>query len=654
MAVEAFVWRTYEQTLPADAVELDIAGHRAAQYWILKPSDRNNRFWFSCMIAFDTSYGVLQQSLFYAPVYSADDVDCMQTNLSGPGNWCRSTSSRPARDVGNVQGVAPRMNAKRVASLALGRLLKLPPPTTGFSVLRGLRVPMRDGVDLVADHYAPQTAAPAGTLLVRGPYGRAFPFSSLFGAVYAARGYHVVIQSVRGTFGSGGEFTPMIHEVADGADTVDWLRHQAWFTGSFATIGLSYLGFTQWALLMDPPPEMAAAVIIVGPHDFSQSAWGTGSFTINDFLGWSDMMSHQEDANRLLGALQQGRARQRVARTVNQVPVGASGRTLLGTGAPWWESWVEHPDREDPFWAPLRLTDALDRVDVPVLLFSGWQDLFLEQTLAQFGHLRGRNVTTALTVGPWTHKHLMTKGAPTVIRESLSWLDAHLGGKPVAPRSPVRAYVGKDDWLDLPTWPPAMTEHVLYLQPAHRLSTDPPDGSAPPSTFTFDPADPTPTIGGRLLSPEGGYRDDTRLAVRPDIVDFTGDPLTADLYVIGNPVIELSHSCDNPHNDVFVRLSEVDAKGRSTNVSDGFVRLTADSGVVRLELDAVAHRFPAGSRLRVMVAGGSHPRFVRNLGTGEPPISGTEMKPATHSVHHGSGGLSRLVLPAGPKPPSAD
>jgi hypothetical protein len=81
MTVEAFVWRTYEATLPADAVELDIQGHRAAQYWIIKPSDRNNRFFFSCMIAFKTSYGVIQQALFYAPVYSADDVDCMQTNL---------------------------------------------------------------------------------------------------------------------------------------------------------------------------------------------------------------------------------------------------------------------------------------------------------------------------------------------------------------------------------------------------------------------------------------------------------------------------------------------------------------------------------------------------------------------------------------------
>lgn len=556
--------------------------------------------------------------------------------------------------MGSLQGVATPVSVKRLASHALSRALGLPPRTTDYAVLPGLRVPMRDGVDLIADHYAPRTATPAGTLLVRCPYGRGFPFSTLFGAVYAARGYHVLVQSVRGTFGSGGDFTPMIHEVADGADTVAWLREQSWFTGTFATIGLSYLGFTQWALLMDPPPEMAAAIICVGPHDFSESSWGTGAFSLNDFLGWSEMVSRQEDSNRLLGALMQRRARQRVARATNQAPMGGAGRTLLGAGAPWWESWVEHPDRQDPFWEPLRLTDALDRVDAPVLLVSGWQDLFLDQTLAQYRHLRGRGVTTALTVGPWTHTQVMTKGAPTVIRESLAWLDAHLGGRAVPDRSPVRAHVTNGDWLDLPSWPPQMAEHVVYLQPAHGLSDAPADGSAPPSTFTFDPADPTPTIGGRLLSSEGGYRDDARLAIRPDVADFTGDPLPADLYLVGNPVVELSHSCDNPHNDVFVRLSEVDQHGKSTNVSDGFCRLTTDSGMVRLELDAVGHRFPAGSRLRVMVAGGSHPRFARNLGTDEPPVSGTTMTPATHTVHHGAGGQSRLVLPAGPTPPSAD
>ena len=138
------------------------------------------------------------------------------------------------------------------------------------------------------------------------------------------------------------------------------------------------------------------------------------------------------------------------------------------------------------------------------------------------------------------------------------------------------------------------------------------------------------------------------------MLSFTGDPLPADLYVVGTPVIELSHSSDNPYNDVFVRVSQVDAKGRSVNVTDGFRRLTTDSGVVRIELDAVAHRFPAGSRIRVLVAGGSHPRFARNLGTDEPPITGRRLVPATHTVHHGDGGISRLLLPAGPRPPSTD
>jgi uncharacterized protein len=548
------------------------------------------------------------------------------------------------------------MRTKRVASRVLSRFLTLPPPTTDFTVHRRLRVPMRDGVDLIADHYAPDTATPSGTLLVRGPYGRRFPFSNLFGAVYAARGYHVVLQSVRGTFGSGGTFTPMVNEVADGADTAAWLRAQPWFTGSFATVGLSYLGFTQWAMLADPPPEMRAAIISVGPHDFSAAAWGTGAFTVNDFLGWSNMVSHQEDPGLLRMIARQATANRVVARTTNKAPAGDAARALLGQGAPWYESWVEHPDRDDEFWEPLRLTEALDRVQIPVLLFGGWQDLFIEQTVAQYQHLRGRGVTTAMTVGPWTHTQLLSTGAPTVLRESLAWLDAHLRGTESPTRSPVRVHVKGSGWIELPDWPPAMPETVLYLQPAHRLSDSPPADDAPPSAFTFDPAAPTPTIGGRLLSSDAGYRDDSRLALRPDVAEFTGEPLPADLYVVGRPFVELVHSSDNPNNDVFVRVSEVDPEGQSMNVSDGFIRLTKDSGdgFIRIDLDPIAHRFAAGSRVRVLVAGGSHPRFLRNLGTDEPAITGTRMVPATHVVHHGEGGLSRVVLPAGPRLPSAD
>lgn len=81
MAVEAFVWRTFEETIPPDALELDIDGHRAAQYWVMKPTDWNDRWWITCMVAFKTSYGVIQQSLFYSPIYSEPNPDCLQTNM---------------------------------------------------------------------------------------------------------------------------------------------------------------------------------------------------------------------------------------------------------------------------------------------------------------------------------------------------------------------------------------------------------------------------------------------------------------------------------------------------------------------------------------------------------------------------------------------
>ena len=562
-----------------------------------------------------------------------------------------TTAARQAQSAPGLLG--------RVGDTALGRLLGLRQATTGYTVDR-VGVPMRDGVRLTADHYAPSTSGRAGTLLVRGPYGRAFPFSLAFARLYAARGYHVVLQSVRGTFGSGGEFEPMVNEAADGADTVAWLREQPWFTGRFATIGVSYLGFTQWAVLQDPPPELAAAVITAGPHDFSESVWGTGSFAVNDFLGWSDLVAHQEDPARIRVALRQLRARRKLEQAAGALPMGIAARALLGPDAPWFESWVEHRDRSDAFWDSLRFNEALDRVRVPVLLIGGWQDVFVRQTLQQYAHLRGRGPDVpdvALTVGPWTHTQLLGKGLPTSARETLDWLDTHLGGA-AGPRRPGRVRVcitGLDRgqaWRNLPDWPPATTERALYLRPGGHLGeTAPTDlkGLAP-ATFRYDPTDPTPTIGGPMLSPNAGYRDDSRLALRDDVLAFTGVTLAQDLYVYGNPVVELAHSSDNPHVDLFVRVSEVDPKGRSRNVSEDYRRLSATDtpGTVRMELDGIAHRFRAGSRIRVLIAGSWFPRYARNLGTDEPLLTGRQSKPATHSVHYG---CSRLLLPVGPADP---
>ena len=526
-------------------------------------------------------------------------------------------------------------------------MLGLPRPTTRYTV-SSVRVPMRDGIQLVADHYAPATSRPAGTVLVRGPYGRGFPFGLMFARLYAARGYHVVLQSVRGTFGSPGEFEPMVNEAADGADTVVWLRQQPWFTGRFATIGVSYLGSTQWALLSDPPPELAAAVITAGPHDMLASVWGTGSFAVNDLLGWSDMVAHQEEPGHIRAGIRQMRAPRTVARAAAELPMGAAARALLGAGAPWFESWAEHSDPDDPFWDRMRHPAALDRAEVPILLLGGWQDIFLRQTLQQYRHLRDRGVDVALTMGPWSHTDLLTKALAASVQQTLDWLGTHLGGAPARQRpSAVNVFVNGQGWRDLPDWPPVTTDSALYLQPGGRLGELAPEAGAAPATFRYDPADPTPTTGGPLLYANGGYTNDSRLALRADVLDFTGATLTHDLYVYGNPVIELVHTSDNPHADLFVRVSEVDADGRSRNVSDAYRRLGPSRSaqeVVSIELDGTAHRFGAGSRIRVLIAGGWFPRYARNLGTEEAVLTARELKPATHSVHFGR---SRLMLPVG-------
>jgi hypothetical protein len=64
----------------------------------------------------------------------------------------------------------------------------------------------------------------------------------------AERGFQVILQSVRGTFGSGGVFEPMRNEREDGLATLEWVVKQPWFGDSIVLVGPSYLGYVQWAV----------------------------------------------------------------------------------------------------------------------------------------------------------------------------------------------------------------------------------------------------------------------------------------------------------------------------------------------------------------------------------------------------------------------
>ncbi len=124
--------------------------------------------------------------------------------------------------------------------------------------------------------------------------------------------------------------------------------------------------------------------------------------------------------------------------------------------------------------------------------------------------------------------------------------------------------------------------------------------------------------------------------------------------MIGEVSADVHVTSDLDHFDVFVRLCDVDEKGRSFNVCDGIERVSPQSNwtrsedgtwAIRVPLWATAQRFRAGHRIRVQVASGAHPRFIRNLGTDEPLATGTKMRVANQTIHHDPAHPSAIILP---------
>lgn len=543
--------------------------------------------------------------------------------------------------------VVTKSRKRHPLAATLARVLRMPPGRHAYTVEQA-RVPMRDGVQLLTDVYSPEGRSP-GTLLIRTPYGRDGLTAQLTAGFFASHGYQVVNQGCRGTSGSGGDLDPFRQELDDGADAVAWLREQPWFGDRLALWGASYMGHAAWAVMMDPPPELVTAVVAISAHDGHWAAHGSGAFALEDIASLMDGLGHL-DVGAVRSIAAGVTARRRLRPAFEDLPlVRAQDTVFQDTGMPY-RDWLLASDPGDPLWRDMRLGQALDRVTVPVLLQTGWQDRFPAQMIEQYDRLRQRGVEVGLTIGPWTHVQTATKGAAVVMTEALDWLAQHLDGAGGRQRpSPVRIHVtGAQEWRHLERWPPPTSDRVWYLHPHGGLGDTPPSSTAGPTTFTYDPADPTPAVGGRVINPAvAGHRDNRGLEERADVLTFTSPPLAEPVDALGNPVVEVVHGTDNPWADLFVRVCDVDERGRSVNVSDGFRRLRPEdaNGTVTLRLDALAHRFARGHRLRLQVSGGAHPRHARNLGTDGDPATSTDLAPSARWIFHGDGGFSRVLLP---------
>ena len=539
----------------------------------------------------------------------------------------------------------------------LSRRLGLPEPTvTSVERQRDLRTVTGDGVELLADRWAPSgPGVTAPLLLVRTPYGRRGLLGLLYGRYFAHQGFQVVIQSCRGSGGSGGSFdTPFDIERDDGAATVKWLLDQPWYPGSFATIGGSYFGYTQLALAEAATGHLAAAVLQITPTSVHDVAWTSGAFALDTALGWTSGVRQGPD-KALRALLTRRRRERRVLDAGLHPPLLTSYQRATAGCVGYFEGWLTHPDPADDYWNRLDQSDALDAMSCPVLVQAGWYDLFLEAGLEQYQRLASRGTPVELTVGPWTHASFSTKGLGHNWAEATAFLRRATGGSSEQHATPVRLLeITSNDNVHLPAWPPPdQSRREWYLAGDGRLTSTTPTGKPAATGYEYNPLDPTPAVGGPTLDTKAGPRDNAALEARRDVVTFTTEPLTEALHVLGSPAVAAWIESNRPATAVLLRLCLVNEGGTSTNVIERLVQLPeaeqVEDGIwhVQTTLPPTALLVPAGSRVRLQISSGSYPAYMRHPGTSDDIATATTFDVARQLIHHSAARASTLSLPLG-------
>jgi putative CocE/NonD family hydrolase len=524
----------------------------------------------------------------------------------------------------------------------LSRLLHLPAAQTRrLERQRDLPMELSDGTVLLADRWFPR-GQPTGlpTLLMRTAYGRrgVWAFEA---ALLAERGYNVLVQSSRGTHGSGGVFEPFAHERADGIEAIAWLHAQPFCDGRVATWGSSYCGYTQLALCDGVDPTLLSALApSVASADLRDLFRPYNAFTLQSMGGWIYGLD-PEGRRGLLGSVKHMRAgRVPRERIKAELPVRELDVVLTGEPRDYFRDWVDH-SRDDPYWDRFDARAGLRTQRAPMSFHAGWFDIFTPTQLADAEVLLNTGRDVRLTIGPWNHGG----GFAMRMRDALQLFDETMkGGAARVDERPVKIQLyGDKRWWAFSGWPLVSSPLAYHLRADGGLSADAPTDPAR-LEWTDDPADPAPSCGGAALD-KGGPVDNAVREARPDVLTFTTEPFTEDLVVIGRPRVTVRSDADVPSYDVVVRLCVVDAQGVSRNVSDGLQQIAGGSADVEIEMWPVGLRVLAGQRLRLQVAGALHPLWARNLHVAGDQAAATAGVPARQALLIAPETPAQLVLP---------
>jgi len=544
------------------------------------------------------------------------------------------------------------------------------------TVHSGVAVAMRDGVKLTADIYQPEAEGKFPVLLERTPYNRAGGAGSA--AAMAAHGYVVVIQDTRGRFDSQGEFYPFRYESQDGYDTVEWAAGLPYANGKVGMFGGSYVGATQMLAALSSPPHLVAIQPYVTASEY-YDGWTYQNGALMQWFAssWSSGLA-VDTLRRKASGLQDPKS------WVAQLPVDTYRMLELppvSALAPYFGDWAAH-ERDDDYWRPWKISDHYAEMNVKALHAGGWHDIFLKGTIQNYVGMRSASPARAdqrLLLGPWAHADTSPEGkigdvtfGKSAVLDSdgtiLRWYDYALKGvrNEYATGAPVRLFImGENAWRDEREFPLARTRYTKYYLRNGALSTDAP-GAEEPAAYEYDPANPVPTIGGRLCCGNNqlppGPADQRPNEGRPDVLVFSTPPLTKDVEATGWVKATLYASSSAVDTDFTALLADVEPSGYARFLTDGVARARYRNSTTRAEpiepgkiyeyaidLWATSNLFKAGHRIRLYVSSSNFPRFNRNLNTGEPIAGSARLVKASQRIYHDAQHPSTLVLPVIPR-----
>jgi putative CocE/NonD family hydrolase len=569
-------------------------------------------------------------------------------------------------------------------------------------VERDIEAKMRDGVVLRADVYRPDTEGPLPVLLQRTPYGKGFS-NPAFALMAAERGYVVVIQDTRGRWASDGNGYPLIHEMEDGYDTVEWVAHQPWANGKVGMYGGSYVGYTQWAAAATQPPALKTIIPTVtfcDPYDIFYSG---GALALGVAVSWNLISTAHMAIFKHTGSKAEknewmdqwveavdGMAR---GKTFSRLPL--SEMPLIGQEGliSFFSDILAHPTH-DAYWQ--RILCAHEQIRIPVFHIGGWYDIFAGSTLSDFCGIRQNGGSEwarghqKLLIGPWRHGPFeglvgevdfgLRASALLVLPDELQlrWFDYWLKGEDhgITDEPPIRIFVmGDNVWRTESEWPLARTQYTPYylhsggaansLHGDGVLSPEQPSDE-PVDTYVYDPRNPVPTRGGGLCCSQAalapGAYDQRAIEARPDVLVYTTPPLEADIEVTGPIEVRLWAATSAPETDFTAKLVDIGLCGYARNVQDGIIRAQDRGGLGEgnpivpgqpyehvIDLAVTSNVFKAGHCIRLEISSSNFPRFARNPNTGDPLGHSAGLRPATQWILHDAGHPSHILLPVIPR-----